>query len=76
MKLICDSIKMIKNKPQLIVFDLDSTLWNLGIDDFYFSPPYKRGSRIAPEEEGQLETYRVYDRDGKEMKPYPEVNKL
>lgn len=67
---------MVKNKPKLIVFDLDSTLWNLGIDDFYHSPPYKRGAKIKPEDESQPETYRVYDRDGKEMRPFPEVNRL
>ena len=76
MKLICDSIKAIKNKPKLIVFDLDSTLWNLGIDDFYYNPPYKRGAKIKPEEDGQAETYKVYDRDGKEMRPFPQVNSL
>ena len=76
MKLICDSIKAIKNKPQLIVFDLDSTLWDLGIDDFYYNPPYKRGAKIKPEDESQAEMYKVYDRDGKEMRPFPQVNSL
>ena len=41
-----------------------------------FKPPYKRGSKVKQTDETQKEIYKVFDRDGKEMKPFPEVNNM
>ena len=76
MKLIRDQIKMIVPKPRLIVFDLDETLWDLGIDDYFFLAPYRRAEKLKSTEENQRQMYRVVDRAGKEMKPYKEVNSV
>ena len=50
--------------PRLIVFDLDHTLWPLGVDNFYFKPPYHKKED------------KIYDSENKEMKCFSEVPKV
>lgn len=57
-------------KPRLVVFDLDHTLWPLGVDAFSFKPPYSRQDSTL---QNRL---MIADSNGVEMKPFPQVNQL
>jgi magnesium-dependent phosphatase 1 len=65
--------------PKLIVFDLDHTLWPLGIDQFLFKPPYHRryanllrvSKDAPPSQTGPL--FKVFDSEQKEMTSFSEV---
>lgn len=49
-------------RPQLVVFDLDETLWPFGVDDYIMRPPYRRVNGT------------VRDARGIHMEPFPEVD--
>ena len=48
-------------RPGLVVFDLDETLWPFSVEDYEYSPPYRKSGT------------RIVDSRGDEMRPYPEV---
>ncbi|KAI1296900.1 Magnesium-dependent phosphatase 1 [Halotydeus destructor] len=57
-------LQQMPKKPKLIMFDLDRTLWQFGIDEFVYKPPYTKDKTTAE----------IYDSQKKLMQPYPEVS--
>lgn len=66
-------------RPRLIVFDLDHTLWPLGVDQFVFKPPYHRRYvnllKVSKDTTNEP-LFKVFDSEQKEMQSFPEVNQL